>query len=72
MTDKYRISVTLPDTLRAQIEELKKDEYYNLSYSELYRQAISAGIESIKKCKNEGTNFITVADDAVRGENTYD
>lgn len=49
MMDLHRISVTLPEDLREQIKELKKDKFYDVTYSELYRQAIAAGIEVIKK-----------------------
>ena len=48
MTEQHRISVTLTDELKVQIDELKREKYYNSSYSELYRQAITAGIETIK------------------------
>ena len=55
MTELHRISVTLTDDLKAQIDELKKEKYYCSSYSELYRQAIAAGIEAIKKEKDNLT-----------------
>ncbi len=53
MTEKQRITVTLPEGMKEEIEQLKKEKYYNLSYSELYRQVISAGIESIKDKNKE-------------------
>lgn len=58
MTEQHRISVTLTDELKVQIDELKREQYYNSSYSELYRQAIAAGIETIKheKEKNKLSN----------------
>ncbi len=51
MSNMFKISVVIPDDLKEQLEKLKKEKYYNLSYSELYRQAISAGLEAIKKDK---------------------
>lgn len=51
MSNMFKISVAIPDDLKEQLEKLKKEKYYNLSYSELYRQAISAGLEAIKKDK---------------------
>lgn len=53
MTEQHRISVTLTDELKVQIDELKREKYYNSSYSELYRQAITAGIETIKYKKEK-------------------
>lgn len=53
MTELHRISVTLSDELKVQIDELKKEKYYSSSYSELYRQAIAAGIDAIKREKEK-------------------
>jgi len=44
----YRITVSLPKELQQQIEQLKKEQFYNLPYSELYRQAIILGIKAME------------------------
>lgn len=49
MSDMYRISVSLPDSIKADIEKLKKEKYYNLPYSEIYRQVISLGLNEVNK-----------------------
>ena len=44
----HRISVTLPDDLREEIETLKNELDCNISYSKLINNAIYAGIEIVK------------------------
>lgn len=48
MPNTHKITVSLPNDIREQIETLKKEKYKDLSYSELYRQAIGAGIEALQ------------------------
>ncbi len=49
MTDKKRIMLVLEDDTVAAAEELKKELFYNTSYSEMYRNLIAKGIEASKK-----------------------
>lgn len=47
-TKKKRYSVMVTDDIANSIEKLKKEQYYNKSYSELYRQLFIAGIDRLQ------------------------
>ena len=51
MPNTQRITVSLPNDIIEQIEQLKKEKFSNLSYAELYRQAIGAGIQTLENKK---------------------
>lgn len=53
MRNNQRISITLTEEIRNVVEELKKESFYNKSYSELYRQAIIEGLIQLKNSKKE-------------------
>ena len=53
MSQTHRISVSLPPEIKKEIETLKK-EYYYLSYSEIYRRALAAGLKSLMESKKQG------------------
>lgn len=54
---KVRFSLTVPDDIAKRAEELKKESYYNTSYSEMYRKLIELGLKEIEKQKgNEDDN----------------
>ena len=48
MKNNQRISVTLTEEIQAAVEELKRESFYNKSYSELYRQAIIEGLLQLR------------------------
>lgn len=48
MKNNQRISITLTEEIQTAVEELKKESFYNKSYSELYRQAIIEGLLQLK------------------------
>lgn len=51
MGDMHRISFDLPEDLQKQIEELRTEKYSGLSYAEIYRRTINAGILASKNVK---------------------
>ena len=53
MTKKKRIMLTLDDDMVAAAERLKKDVFYNESWSELYRCVLRKGLEVVEAGKGE-------------------
>ncbi len=53
MKNNQRISITLTEEIQIAVEELKKESFYNKSYSELYRQAIIEGLLQLKSKRQE-------------------
>lgn len=54
MGEKKRASFYVDKTLEASIEKLKKEKFFNKSYSEMYRYLINLGVEQMKVKKNGG------------------
>lgn len=55
MADKEKIAVVLPDEIRKEMEELRKEKYSDLSEEELCRKAIAAGLKEIRKKNHENS-----------------
>lgn len=53
MKNNQRISITLTEEIQIAVEELKRESFYNKSYSELYRQAIIEGLLQLKSKMQE-------------------
>lgn len=51
-TRMKRFMLSLPEALTCQTEEVKREKFYNKSYSEMYRKLIELGLETLEK---EGT-----------------
>ena len=49
---KVRFTLTVPEDIAKRAEELKKESYYNTSYSEMYRKLIELGLKEIEKQKS--------------------
>jgi hypothetical protein len=47
-TDMKRFTITVTSDIEQCVEELKRGEFYNKPYSELYRYIISAGVLAIR------------------------
>ena len=50
---KLRFSLTVPEEIAEEAEKLKKEIYYNKSYSEMYRQLIELGLKEMEKKKKK-------------------
>lgn len=48
-TEGNRFTLTVTEDILKDVEQLKKDHYFDKPYSELYRDLIILGIKSIKK-----------------------
>lgn len=48
---KSRFTMTIPDSILTRAEEIKKNVYYNKTYSEMYRQLIELGMNSLEQNK---------------------
>lgn len=57
MKNNQRISITLTEEIQTAVEQLKKESFYNKSYSELYRQAIAEGLLQLK-ARQEQNEFL--------------
>jgi metal-responsive CopG/Arc/MetJ family transcriptional regulator len=42
-----RVMISVPEDVRAQIEQLKMTKYYDRPYAEIYRQLIKLGLEKM-------------------------
>ena len=49
MTKMKRTTITIPEDIEKAIIQLKKDKYFDKSYSELYRDVLRAGLKVINK-----------------------
>jgi len=47
-TDMKRFTISVTPEMEKSIEKLKKSEFYNKPYSEMYRYILNAGILAIK------------------------
>ena len=47
-TTMKRFMLTIPSDIEDEVEELKKGIFYNKPYSEVYRQLIQLGLDSLK------------------------
>lgn len=43
-----RFMLSLPQDLAQEVEALKKDEYFNKAYAEMFRDLIKIGVEAAK------------------------
>ena len=50
-TNMNRFTITVPPETAKSIDELKRNEFYNKPYSEVYRHIINAGVSVIKTAK---------------------
>ena len=48
---KVRFTLTVTEDIAERAEKLKKDSYYNTSYSEMYRKLIELGLKEMEKKK---------------------
>lgn len=48
--EKRPVMLSLPKDLETEVNELKKDKFYDKSYAEMYRQLIRSGITRTKIC----------------------
>ena len=46
MTDAVRFTLTIPADIVEQVNELKRDKFYDKPYAELYRYLIELGIKA--------------------------
>ena len=46
-----RVTISVNDELDKEVQRMKKKQYFNKSYSEVYRILITRGIEYTKKLK---------------------
>jgi len=52
MGEKKRASFYIDKGLEASIEKLKKEKFFNKSYSQMYRYLVSLGVEQMKVKRN--------------------
>lgn len=52
-TKMARLMVTVPQEVKNNIDNIKKNEYYDKSYAELYRQIIRLGLEKMNEMPSE-------------------
>ncbi|MEG1761439.1 MAG: hypothetical protein RR115_08610 [Hydrogenoanaerobacterium sp.] len=51
-TDMKRVMVSITPELEEGLDAVKKDQFYNKPYSEVYRYIFSLGLEVVKEQKN--------------------
>ncbi len=52
-TKNKRFMLTLPDDIEVDAAEVKRDLFYDKPYSEMYRQLIRMGLDSLKAAKEK-------------------
>lgn len=52
-TKNKRFMLTVPDDIEVDAAEVKRDLFYDKPYSEMYRQLIRIGLDSLKAAKGE-------------------
>ena len=52
-TKMKRVTISISDNMENDIKMLKRTLFYDTSYSELYRQLLQHGIDSMKEKRNE-------------------
>lgn len=50
-TNRKRFMLTVPDDIAADAADVKRDLFYDKPYSEMYRQLIRMGLDSLKAGK---------------------
>lgn len=55
-TNMNRITVPIPSDIKCEIEILKRTQFYNKPYSELYREALRCGIDILKGKSQENAD----------------
>lgn len=55
---KVRLTVSIPQEIKCEIDLAKKNEFYDKPYSELYRQIIRLGLEKMNEDKAEKSSRI--------------
>lgn len=53
-TKSKRFMLTVPDDIQKDVDTVKRDLFYDKPYSELYRQLIRIGLNTLKDEKNTG------------------
>ena len=53
-TKNKRFMLTVPDDIEVDVAEVKRDLFYDKPYSEMYRQLIRMGLDSLKATKENG------------------
>lgn len=52
-TKNKRFMLTVPDDIEVDAAEVKRDLFYDKPYSEMYRQLIRMGLDSLKAAKEK-------------------
>ncbi len=52
-TNMKRVTISISDNMENDIKMLKRTLFYDTSYSELYRQLLQHGIDSMKEKRND-------------------
>ncbi len=52
-TNMKRVTISISDNMENDIKTLKRTLFYDKTYSELYRQLLHLGIDSLKEKRNE-------------------
>ncbi len=52
-TNMKRVTISISDSMENDIKMLKRTLFYDTSYSELYRQLLQHGIDTMKEKRNE-------------------
>ena len=52
-TKNKRFMLTVPDDIEVDAAEVKRDLFYDKPYSEMYRQLIRMGLDSLKAAKGK-------------------
>jgi hypothetical protein len=55
-TAKPRFTLTITDAMLERSKKLKKEAFYDRPYSEMYRELITLGLESMEKEHGESGN----------------
>lgn len=53
-TKSKRFMLTVPDDIQKDVDTVKRDLFYDKPYSELYRQLIRIGLDTLKGEKSKG------------------
>lgn len=53
-TKSKRFMLTVPDDIQKDVDTVKRDLFYDKPYSELYRQLIRIGLNTLKDEKSTG------------------